>query len=324
MRLNLPIIDRIANCQNFLSAGMGGGYDIFCGLPIYLELKSQFSQINFYLANLSFSNILFSKSAQLNNRIKLTETLVGVQPETEELSIYLPELYLSRKLTEIYQEKITVWCFKITGAKPLLKNYQILIQHLNIDGTLLIDGGVDSLIRGDEKNKGTFIEDIISLAVVHQLNHLKVRLLTCIGFGAERDITYAHIFQNLAHLTKVEGFLGSCSLINQMAVYQRYEEIVLYTQQQEGQDPSVINSSIISAVRGEYGDYHLTQKTQGSQLWISPLMPIYWFFDLPILAQQNLYIEAIKDTDKVRDAIYALSPILPTISKRKTEDIIIF
>ncbi|MCK6628246.1 MAG: hypothetical protein L6R45_24105 [Anaerolineae bacterium] len=33
MNLNLPIFDQVAHCQNLLIAGMGGGFDLFCGLP---------------------------------------------------------------------------------------------------------------------------------------------------------------------------------------------------------------------------------------------------------------------------------------------------
>lgn len=67
MQLNLPIIRQIDNCKNLLIAGMGGGFDIFCGLPIYWELKQLGKTI--HLANLSFSNIVFSEVAQLQNRI---------------------------------------------------------------------------------------------------------------------------------------------------------------------------------------------------------------------------------------------------------------
>ena len=39
MELNLPILNQLKSCKNLLVAGMGGGFDIFCGLPIYFELK---------------------------------------------------------------------------------------------------------------------------------------------------------------------------------------------------------------------------------------------------------------------------------------------
>lgn len=55
MNLNLPILNQIANCKNLLIGGMGGGFDIFCGLRIYFDLRSL--GIKAHLANLSFSNI---------------------------------------------------------------------------------------------------------------------------------------------------------------------------------------------------------------------------------------------------------------------------
>lgn len=39
MRLNLPILDALSQCKNVLIDGMGGGFDLFCGLPMYFELQ---------------------------------------------------------------------------------------------------------------------------------------------------------------------------------------------------------------------------------------------------------------------------------------------
>jgi hypothetical protein len=52
MHLNLPILDQLMAHENILIAGMGGGYDIFCGLPIYFDLRARGKQV--HLANYSF------------------------------------------------------------------------------------------------------------------------------------------------------------------------------------------------------------------------------------------------------------------------------
>lgn len=296
MELNLPILAQLASCQNLLIAGMGGGFDIFCGLPIYFELRRRGQ--NVHLANFSFSDVL-----NFPGGVRLASTLVGVEADSAEIVPYCPELYLAQWFAEKQDEAVTVWCFHKTGARPLLKNYCILVERLSIDGILLIDGGVDSLVRGDEARKGTCIEDAISLFVVNELTQIPVRLMGCIGFGAERDMAHAHVLKNVAALTKAGGFLGSCSLAPQMAVYQTYEEAVLYVQGKEYQDPSVINSSIVSAVQGHYGDYHLTERTKGSRLWISPLMPLYWFFDLATVAQHNLFLSQLRETVTFMEAV---------------------
>ena len=86
-----------------------------------------------------------------------------------------------------------------------------------------------------------------------------------------------------------------------------YPKAVLFVHAQRFQDPSVINASLISAVQGQYGNFHLTEKTKGSRLWISPLMPIYWFFDLPGVAERNLFLDELRLTDTFSEALRATS-----------------
>lgn len=314
MDLNLPILTQLTNCKSLLIAGMGGGFDVFCGLPIYFELKKH--GINAHLANFSFSDI-----ENVNFGVRLTKTLVGITPKLERVFPYFPEFHLVNWFKEKRNEDATIWCFHKTGASPLTENYKILAKHLSLDGILLVDGGVDSLVRGDEAEMGTAIEDLTSLYAVNQLPNLQTKLLACIGFGAEQNLTHAHIFENIASLTKAGGFLGSCSLIPQMESYQAYDEAVTYVQSNEFQDSSVINSSIVSAVRGNYGNYHLTEKTKRSQLWISPLMPIYWFFDLDCVVKQNILLPEIEGTSLFRDALYKVIAKAERIPRRTTTKI---
>ena len=310
MELNLPILTQLTSCKNLLIAGMGGGFDVFCGLPIYFELKKH--GINAHLANFSFSDI-----ENVDFGIRLTKTLVGIMPKPDRIFPYFPEFHLVNWFKEKRNENITIWCFHKTGAAPLTENYKILAKHLSLDGILLIDGGVDSLVRGDEAELGTAIEDLTSLYAVNQLSNIPTRLLACIGFGAEQNLTHVHIFENIASLTKAGGFLGSCSLTPQMESYQAYDEAVTFVQSNEFQDPSVINSSIVSAVRGNYGDYHLTEKTKRSQLWISPLMPIYWFFDFDCVVKQNILLPELEGTMLFRDALYKVIAKAERIPRRK-------
>jgi hypothetical protein len=310
MELNLPIFNRLSSCKNLLIAGMGGGFDLFCGLPIYFELRKQ--GINVHLANFSFSDI---ENADFG--IRLTKTLVGITPKPGRVFPYFPEFHLVNWFKEERNEELTIWCFHKTGAAPLTENYKVLCEHLQIDGILLVDGGVDSLVRGNEAEMGTALEDLTSLYAVNQLANVSTRLIACIGFGAERDLTHAHILENIAALTKAGGFLGSCSLIPQMESYQAYDGAVTFVQNQEFQDPSVINSSIISAVRGNYGDYHLTQKTRNSRLWVSPFMSLYWFFDFDCVVKQNMLLPEIAGTQLFRDALYKVLAKTERISRRK-------
>jgi hypothetical protein len=192
------------------------------------------------------------------------------------------------------------------------------VNYLSIDAILLVDGGVDSLMCGDEDETGSVVEDGASLAAVNELSHVPIRMITCLGFGAELEVSYAHVLENIAALTKENAFWGTCSLTPQMEVYQQYEQALLFAQEQQHQDASVINSSVVSATQGHYGDYHLTSKTSdsGRELWISPLMPIYWFFDLAAVADHNLYISAIKDTETFDDVRQKTNETLKVLPKR--------
>ena len=111
MILNLPIIDQLSECDNILIAGMGGGYDVFCGLSIYFELARLGKSV--HLASLSFSDIVGLDDTDET----LTDTLVGVTTDIDGVFDYFPELYLAQWF-DYYGEDITIWCFAKTGARP--------------------------------------------------------------------------------------------------------------------------------------------------------------------------------------------------------------
>ncbi len=296
MELNLPILETLAECRSILVMGMGGGFDVYCGVPIYLELRRR--GMNVHLGSLSFSPHL----THLRNGVPLTGTLTGVTADHEGVVVYFPELHLVRWLRTERGDEATLWCFRKTGVDPMIGDFRRLVDHLSLDALLLVDGGVDSLSRGDEAHMGSVLEDWVTLAAAAELDTLPVRMMTCLGLGAEEEVSHAHIFENIARLTAARGFLGSCSLVAQSEAGRAYDALVTYAQSQPYQDPSIINSSILSAVRGEYGDYHLTQKTRGRTNWISPLMSIYWFFDLVRVAEQNLVLSQLRWSQTPQEA----------------------
>lgn len=311
MRLNIPTLPQLEDKKNILIAGMGGGFDIFCGVPLYFELRERGFSV--HLANFSFSDI-----EHLKGGIRLSPTLVGVQHDTTDLAIYFPELYLAQWFKENFDQCISIWCFQKTGASPLLANYQLLLEHLAIDTIILVDGGVDSLLRGDEEETGTLIEDSLSLFAVNQLTHISPRFIVCLGMGSEQDVNPTQILENIAGLIKSWGFLGSCSLTPAMTAYQHYESAVLFTQGQPYQDPSVINSCIVSAAKGQFGNFHFTEKTKGSFLHISPLMLLYWFFDLPTVARHHRFLPCLQGTQTFMQAVFEHISMLKGVPRRFT------
>jgi hypothetical protein len=310
VHLNLPIIEQLLSCNNLLIAGAGGGFDIFCGLPIYFELRQRGK--NVHLANYSFSAL-----RGLSDGWSLSDGVVGIDANQTERRDYFPEFYLSQWLRETRGEEVIIWCFEKAGVRPLIEAYQSLVDYLHIDGILLIDGGVDSLLRGDEKALGSILEDSISLCAVNELKKVSLRQIACIGFGAERDVDPNDIYLNIGALTQNDAFFGSCALVRQMECYQLYRQAVTYVHDQPRQDTSVINASIISAVEGRHGNYHLTDKTVGSKLNITALMSVYWTFDLTAVARRNLLIRDLRWTDSFNDAMRAAWKTVAGLPKRK-------
>jgi hypothetical protein len=86
--------------------------------------------------------------------------------------------------------------------------------------------------------------------------------------------------------------------------------------------PSIVNSSIVSAVNGWFGNRHPTKRTEGSDLFINPLMALYWAFRLDHVARRNLYLERIADTTSYGELSLAIDTFRSSLPKlRNWKDI---
>jgi len=294
--LTLPFYNELDKSQNILLAGAGGGFDIFSGLPLYFGLKALGNQV--HLANLSFS---FLPPTQVTKEDRLSPSLLKVTADTPILTDYFPEKFLSQWFRE-QGEEIPIYCFERTGVKPLLASYRALVEHLSLDTIILVDGGTDSLMRGDEIGLGTPQEDISSIIAVNELS-IERKMLACLGFGVDyfHGVCHAHFLEAVAEITRNQGYLGMFSLVEQMQEVQMYKMATESVFKSMPQQISIVSSSIISAINGNYGDYHATSRTRNSKLWINPLMPVYWCFKLSSVVERILYGDAMKNTDKYTD-----------------------
>ena len=296
--LTPPIFAELTNSHNVLIAGAGGGFDVFSGLPLYFALRQ--SGKNVYLANLSFS---FLPPEQLTKENRISPAMLEVNVKTPNFSDYFPEFFLSKWFKEQNQE-VPIFCFEKTGVKPLLENYTALIKGFNLDTIILVDGGTDSLMRGDESGLGTPYEDISSIMAVAQ-SDVKKKLLMCLGFGVDHfhGVSHAHFLEAVSELIKSDGYLGTFSLTENMPEVQKYKEASEFVFKAMPRDISIVTSSILAAISGNYGDYHSTPRTQNSELWINPLMSMYWCFSLMPVAERILYGEELKNTQTFSDVM---------------------
>lgn len=297
---SLPFVDRLNESSNILIAGAGGGFDIFSGLPLYFALKQEKKSV--HLANWTFSEILTGNGAPA----RLAEHLVKVDADSKG-EYYFPERYLCEWFRS-KGENLSVYCFEPCGTQQLKRSYELLSKALEIDTIILVDGGTDSLLRGDEEDLGTPEEDMTSIAAVTQLQ-VKTKILACLGFGidAHHGVCHAHVLSTIAEQTKKGGFLGALSLMKSMPEVKQFSNAMRFVfNRMKDDDPSIVISSILSALDGEFGDYHTTDRTVGSELFINPLMTLYWFFELNTLASSILYMDELKAANDAIEAVRAI------------------
>ncbi len=313
MQLNLPILDPLADSRNILIAGAGGGFDVFSGLPLYFTLKALGK--NVHLANYSFSEFELIKIVSEPQSLA-GELVLGPGGNIKYDLLYYPEGYLSQWFKQVRGEDVTVWMFARTGAAPLAQGYAALVKHLNIDALILVDGGVDSIMRGDENGSGTMVEDSITLAAVQGID-IPVKILACIGFGTEMEEAVCHYnaLENMAGLAKAGAFLGSCALTPQMEVFQLFEAACRYVWEQPNHVKSHISTRIIPAVNGEFGSYRM-YPDEYSDVFISPLMSLYWFFDARAVTERNLLVPLIRQTHTTSQAILMCANLKNSIPLR--------
>ncbi len=285
-----PWLEVLEGARTVLVAGCGGGFDLYSGLPIVLWLESRGKTA--VLANLTFTNIRAIEAPWIVPGLK------RVEASTPGMLPYFPERHLCQWFANRGEER-AVYCFEMGGVRPLAAAYEHLVAEHRVDAVVLADGGTDSLMRGDEPGLGTPHEDMLSIAAVHRLPEVPVKILTCAGFGVDayHGVCHAHVLESIAALACDGGFLGSLSLLGEMPEVAAYVEAVDHACRMSDRKPSIVNTSIASAIEGRYGNHHRAPLGGGVKLWINPLMSQMWFFDLGRVAARVLYLEYLRDTE---------------------------
>ncbi|MDZ4837907.1 MAG: DUF1152 domain-containing protein [Candidatus Melainabacteria bacterium] len=277
--LEPTFIKQLRSCKNVLIVGAGGGFDVFAGLPLFFALRE--AGVGVHLANLSFS----FRHGEISGR-SFGPNVVEVNARSTGNDYYFPEGYLAKWLSRKRMDQ-PIYCIRVKPVADIVKSYQRLQEHLKFDMMVLVDGGVDSLMRGDESRIGTPLEDMMSLAAALQIDVPKQ--LLCLGLGAETDVCHLYALETVAHLIKANAFLGGLMLSPDMPEVQNFVEATQFVFHEMRGYESVICSSIMSALEGHFGDHHRTRRTIGAELWINPLMLLYLAFDVTKVTENVLY-----------------------------------
>ncbi len=304
---------RLETSQRILIAGAGGGFDVFAGLPLCFALRAAGKQVD--LANLSFTYLGGTDAERLDG------CSWRVDHATRGEEQYFPERYLAEWLHQ-HSMPSDVYCFDKVGARPLAKAYAALARSLGTDTILLVDGGTDILMRGDEAGLGTPAEDMTSLAAVRAVD-VPTKLIACLGFGIDafHGVCHAHFLENVAALDQAGGYLGAHSLHLSSPEVSQFRDVVEYAHARMPERQSIVNGSIVSALEGRFGDHHRTPRTRGSQLFINPLMAMYWHFDLQAVAERSLYLDLLRDTDTIFEVVLRIEAFRESVKCRRRQGI---
>ncbi|GGN10448.1 hypothetical protein GCM10011609_57760 [Lentzea pudingi] len=300
-----PLFTRLHKARNVLIAGAGGGFDVFAGIPLGVALRNEGKLVHY--ASLSFSDL-----ERLDLDAWIEPGLAAVEPETSGEDAYFPERELARFLGD------TVYAFPRTGVRPLRSAYRTIIEKHSIDAVVLVDGGTDILLRGDEQHLGTPTEDMTSLAAVAGVDGV-VKIVTSLGFGidAHHGVCHAHVLENLAALDKQGAYLGALSIPSDSFEARAYTTAVQQAQDATPLSPSIVNGQIAASLRGEFGNVRFTTRTEGSELFVNPLMGVYFSVDLDALARGVHYLPALEKTRTAFDVALAIEEYRESTDERR-------
>lgn len=311
--MHSPFLKELEKYDRILLMGAGGGFDIFSGIPLFEYLTSQDKQV--WLGNLSFTDLKGPNGEKL--RQDYLEINADSRIPDED---YFPEGYLSQWYRDRGRE-VPVYAFHGSGARTVLNIYIDLKQKLDFQAMVLVDGGTDSLMRGDEPSLGSPAEDVASIAAASMLENVDTYLIN-LGFGVDyhHEVCHVYVLEAIADLTKTGDYLGAFSLTKGQPEFDAFCRAVDYVNSRMPDRASIVASSILAAGCGEFDNYHHTDRVKDSELFINPLMSIYWCFRLKGIAERCLYLDYIKDTHSRMDVHRALSNYLYTAKTRPWRD----
>ncbi|MDI1463180.1 DUF1152 domain-containing protein [Catellatospora sp. KI3] len=284
-----PLSRRLRAARHVLIAGAGGGFDVYAGLPLALALRN--AGVRTTLAGYSVSEL-----GALPPTAWLRSGLAEVRPDSPGNDRYFPERTLARWLATQGHDPV-VYAFDRTGVRPLRAAYRALVERLDVDAVVLADGGTDILMRGDEAGLGTPEEDATSLIAVAGLP-VPVKLVVSLGFGIDshHGVCHAHVLENIAALDRAGAYLGAFSIPPGGPEARAYLDAVAHSVREAPRTASIVNTQVASALRGGFGDEHATGRTEGTELFVNPLMAMYFGFDLDGLARHLHYGAALERT----------------------------
>lgn len=298
--------------KTVMLSGCGGGFDFVHSLALYPELRRLGKSV--VIGSYSFgdpSEITGDAEAVFG---ELGCTVKRVSASSTPNPYYGPEVHACSFLDDCHPASSphSIYAYYArTFTVPLLTRlYTRLIDLHTVDAVILVDGGSDSLMVGDEEGLGDPIEDAVSVTTVASLN-LKTKILISIGLGADRfnHVSDASTLRAIAELTRMNGYLGCASLEPSQPSYAFYRGCLEHIYERQG-FRSVLAGAIAAAAEGWFGQDSIPPRMPGrvqeGDLFLWPLMAVLWAFDVDKVAERSLIADWIRDCPTVAECYEAL------------------
>ena len=300
-------VERLADpaIRTVFLCGCGGGFDFVHSLTLYPELRRLGKTV--IIGSYSFGN-----PAKISGAVPVFAedgaTAVRVTAANVADTDYGPEVHVCSYLDGIYPASaphaVYAYYARAFTVHTLTRLYRQLIAAHSVDAVVLVDGGSDSLMVGDEEGLGDPIEDAVSVATVASLDGLRSKVLVVVGLGTDRfnHVSDAASLRAVAELTRAGGFLGAVSLEPSAPGSVFYRGALEHIYQRQG-FRSVLAGTIDSAIQGWFGRDTvppiLQQRIKPGELFVWPLMAILWGFDVEAVARRSWIGSWIRDCRSV-------------------------
>ena len=312
--------------RTVLMVGCGGGFDFVHSLILYDSLVKLGKTI--IVGSYSFGNPLEIRGESMKEFeyecVSKGPRVFLVDSSCEGNPAYCPEIGFCCFLDQKYPGKAphSIYAYYARAfSVPTLKGlYEALVDLHNVDAIIAVDGGSDSLMRGDEEGLGDPIEDAVTVAAISAIcspsitmsSPAPMGILAVIGFGCDRfnGVSDAASLRAVAELTKLGGFMGCIAIEPGSSALKCYQEGVACINANES-FRSIISGSILASALGHFGSPNMTDLKgtvefdarithDSSSLFLMPLMSFLWFFDVITVSNRSLVCQAIRTCDTHR------------------------
>jgi hypothetical protein len=295
--------------MSIIIAGCGGGYDIFGGIPLYLEQKEL--KKNIVTINLSFTNQKkLSTLSNLNQVKKINDKcyLINHKNIKEKIDYYFPEYYFSKHLDcEIYVLIVD------STIQEIINSYNTILDlYKDVYKIYLVDGGCDVLLKGDESGLATPVEDMMHLYAVQTL-YINEKYICAIGMNvdtftekekdnADDDPTEIELIKRLEYLEKNNILLKKYLWNIKDDKVKKYYDMVINSNPIN----TIVHSFICSSLENKTGVYipeYIKKRVNKSHINLGELTKTFVICDLDMLYKDNLYIDSILQIEDDRDIV---------------------